>query len=75
MATLKYNTHPVFGSTSHAPSGLTCALTTLESNTLAMKISNISLLHYALRYVKLLRIGLAISTAASISSGTTSKDG
>jgi hypothetical protein len=30
MATLKYNTCPVFGSASHAPSGLICALITLE---------------------------------------------
>ncbi len=72
MTTLKYNTHLVFGNTSHAPSGSICALTTLETSTAAMKISNTSLLHYALIHMKLLRIGLAIYTAASILSRTTS---
>jgi hypothetical protein len=75
MATSKYNTHPVFGSTFHAPSGSICALMTLESSTMAMKISNTSLLHYALRRMKLLRIALAIYTEASILRGTTSNDG
>jgi hypothetical protein len=50
MATSKYNTSPVFGITSHTPSGLICATTILESNALTMKISNTSLLPYALTY-------------------------
>jgi hypothetical protein len=68
MATSKYNTHPIFGNASPGPSDLICASTTLVSNTLATKISSTSLLHYTLKYMKLLRIGLAISTVASMSS-------
>ncbi len=75
IATSKYNTRPVFGSTSHTPSSLICESRILESHTSAMTVSNTSLLHYALRHMKLLRIGLLISTVASISSGTISNLG
>jgi hypothetical protein len=44
MATSKYNACLVFGNTSPSPSDLTCVLTTLVSNTLAMKISSTSFL-------------------------------
>jgi hypothetical protein len=60
MATLKYNTHQVFGSISLSPSDSICALMTLASNISAMKISNTSLRHYALSHMRLLRIGLVI---------------
>jgi hypothetical protein len=66
MATSKYNTRPVFGSMSPTPSGLICAWTTLVSNILATKNLSTSILCYALKYMTLLRIGLAISTVASI---------
>ncbi len=48
---------------------LICAPTTLVSNTLVMRISSTSFVHYALKHTKLLTIGLAISTAVLISSG------
>jgi hypothetical protein len=80
MATSKYNTCPVFGNTSPSQSGLICASTTLVSNTLVTKISSTFFLHctllrYALKHEKLLRIRLVISTVALISSGTTANIG
>jgi hypothetical protein len=75
MATLKYIPRLVFGSTSQALSGSICASTTFELSTLAMKILNTSLLQCAMRHMKLLWIGLAIYTVASILSGTASNNG
>jgi hypothetical protein len=60
MASLKYNTRLVFGNTSHGPSGLICELTALVSNKLVMRISSTSFLHYALKRMKLLRIGMVV---------------